>query len=320
MYPIKFTPIFKTMIWGGSKLKEIFNKNIPAGNTGESWEISGVKGNISTVSNGEFKGQSLTDLLDKHGAEIMGADLYKKYGAEFPLLIKLIDARDNLSVQVHPDDAAAKKLGKFGKTEMWYILSADSGAKLISGFKNTLTKNEYKRAVAENTILDSLACYEVRAGEAFLIPAGRVHAIGRGILLAEVQQTSDITYRIYDYNRTGPDGKPRQLHTEEAAEVINLSDTNAGPAAEDNEEPNTVKELCSTKFFTVSTINVNGEMKRDYRSVNSFIILMSLEDTITIEYAGGAETLKKGETCLIPFAVKDSVSFKGRGKLLESYV
>jgi len=224
LYPLKFKPIFKDKIWGGNKIKTLLNKDFsPLPNCGESWEISGVQDEISVVSNGFLIGNNLQELIEIYMGDLVGDQVYQKYGIEFPLLIKFIDAHDDLSIQVHPNDKLAmQRHNAYGKTEMWYIIDADRGAKLISGFNTEVTKDAYIKHLENNTLNLILNYEEVKAGDVFFMPAGRVHAIGKGILLTEIQQTSDITYRIYDYNRKGTDGKPRELHTSLALDAIDF--------------------------------------------------------------------------------------------------
>src|SRR6056297_3527835 len=214
-YPIKFNPILKEKIWGGKKLKSILNKQTNRDDLGESWEISGVTGNISVVANGEFKGFSLKDLLEEYKEKILGEKIYKEFDTDFPLLIKFIDANTELSVQLHPnDELAQQRHNSFGKTEMWYIMQADEGAKINIGFKESVSKEDYISRLEEGKIVELLNFEEVKKGDSFFINTGKVHAIGAGVLLAEIQQTSDVTYRIYDWDRTDDDGNSRELHTD----------------------------------------------------------------------------------------------------------
>ena len=225
MYPLKFNPILNSMIWGGDKLRQYKAIDTDQKNIGESWELSGVPGNESVVSNGEFTGRSIIDLIKEYGPELLGRKVYETYGEKFPLLIKFIDARDDLSIQVHPDDAMAQAVHgqPFGKTEMWYVVSADRDAHLMSGLSAEITPEEYVSRVDNNTITDVLCDYKVQSGDVFFLPAGRIHSIGKGCFIAEIQQTSDLTYRIYDFGRLGLDGKPRELHTELAKDAIDYS-------------------------------------------------------------------------------------------------
>ena len=225
MYPLKFKPILKTLVWGGEKIAPFKGIKTDMHNIGESWELSGVKGNESVVANGPLTGKTITELIGEYKGELVGKTNYEKTGTEFPLLIKFIDARQDLSIQVHPDDelAARRHNGSKGKTEMWYVVKADKDAHLMSGLKQAITPEEYVARVAGNTITDVLHDYNVSPGDVFFLPAGRIHSIGAGSFIAEIQQTSDITYRIYDFGRLGLDGKPRELHTELAKDAIDYS-------------------------------------------------------------------------------------------------
>ena len=223
LYPLKFRPIFKEKIWGGSKLRNQLFKNTSSDKTGESWEISGVEGNISVVDNGFLQGKSLNDIISEYKESLLGKKIYNKFGTEFPLLIKFIDADDDLSIQVHPDDNTAKKRHKsFGKTEMWYVIDADKNAELITGVCKNTNKGEYSELLLNKQLKTILNFEKVKKGDVFFIPAGRIHAICKGILLAEIQQTSDITYRIYDWDRKDDTGNERELHTESAIDVIDF--------------------------------------------------------------------------------------------------
>lgn len=223
LYPLKFDSILKSIIWGGDRITKFKNIQPQQDGIGESWEISGVKNNWSIVSNGELKGKSLQELVIEHKGELVGKSVYNKFGDTFPLLIKFIDAKQNLSIQVHPDDVLAKERhDSFGKTEMWYVVDADKNAFLYSGFKKQMTPDQYVQSVADNTFVDYLSKEETKAGDVFFLPAGRVHAIGAGLFVAEIQQTSDITYRIYDYDRKDANGNGRELHTELAKDAIDF--------------------------------------------------------------------------------------------------
>jgi mannose-6-phosphate isomerase len=322
VYPFKFVPVLKEIIWGGSKLKSCYNKQTLSDSIGESWEISGISDSVSVISNGEFKGSLLTDILKINAVEIMGERLAKKFGTEFPLLVKLIDAQENLSVQVHPNDELAKKRhNSFGKTEMWYILQNEPEAKLVSGFKKNFSKEEYVRRIENNTVEDALAYYMVKPGDAFFIPAGLVHAIGSGIVLAEIQQSSNITYRIYDYNRKDKDGNSRQLHTQESIVAVDFA-TEGGPVVPFKIRDG-VERVATCEYFTVQTIDLFTTKeygKKDFQKINSFVILMCLEGEGILNYEQGMEKIIKGETVLVPFVLKNSLSISGNAKFLEAYI
>ena len=307
LYPLKFTPIYKDKIWGGNKIKTILNKDFgDLPNCGESWEISAVEGNISVVSNGYLAGNSLEELMEVYMGELVGDQVFDTFGIEFPLLIKFIDANDDLSIQVHPNDELAKERhNAFGKTEMWVVLQADAGSKLVAGFNQQVDKDIYLEKLHNNELTDILNFEEVSAGDVYYIPAGRVHAIGKGILLAEIQQTSDITYRIYDYDRKDAQGNPRELHTDLALDAIDFT---LYPDYKSHYQPkiNESVELVKCKYFTTNLLEINEVVEKDYNQLDSFVIYICIEGILQIETESGSETLQKGETILIP-AVIESV-------------
>lgn len=320
LYPLKFKPLFKERIWGGSTLKERLGKKLPEGKViGESWELSGVPGDLSVVSNGKLKGNNIEELIEVYMGDLIGDHIYNKYGLEFPLLIKLIDAQDALSIQVHPNDELAKKRhNSYGKTEMWYVIDCEPGAELCLGFKGNVTKEEYVKHVADGTLADIIDRIKVKPGDTFFIPAGAIHAIGKGILIAEIQQTSDVTYRVFDWNRVDANGKGRELHTELAVDAINYNCTEkfnvtAAP------QPNKVVELKKCPYFTTNIIDVKGEMSRDYSLLDSFVVYMVIDGEVTIKWNGGTEKAKKGETVLIP-AIFENIELIGNARMLESYI
>lgn len=319
LYPIKFKPLFKERIWGGSKLASEMNKDLPKGvKIGESWELSGVEGDISVVSEGKLKGNNLQELIEVYMGDLIGDSVYEKYGVEFPLLIKLLDAQSNLSIQVHPDDEVAKERhNSYGKTEAWYILDCEPGASIYLGFKKKTSREEYLKAVEQGNLPDLLNKIEVKRGDSFFIQAGTVHALGKGVLVAEIQQTSDITYRIDDWGRVDDEGKPRELHTDLALDVI---DFNAVGLKAKNPElkENKVVPIEDCKYFTINAIKVNQMMERIYLGLDSFVIYMALDGDMEIEYTGGKVSLKKGETILVP-AQEDLVKLHGEGTVLEVY-
>ena len=307
LYPLKFTPIYKDKIWGGNKIKTILNKDFgDLPNCGESWELSGVEGNISVVSNGYLAGNSLEEMIEVYMGDLVGDQVFESFGMEFPLLIKFIDANDDLSIQVHPNDELAKERhNAFGKTEMWVVLQADPGSKLQAGFNQQVDKDEYLEKLENNELTDILNFEEVSPGDVYFIPAGRVHAIGKGILLAEIQQTSDITYRIYDYDRKDAQGKQRELHTDLA---LNAIDFTLFPEYKSHYQPilNESIELVKCKYFTTNTLEINKVVEKDYNQLDSFVIYICLEGILQIETELGSEAIHKGETILIP-AVIESV-------------
>jgi phosphomannose isomerase type I len=287
---------------------------------GESWEISGVKGNETVVSEGEFKGKKLNELVDELKGKLVGEANYKRFGNDFPLLIKFIDARQELSIQVHPTDELAQKRGKLrGKTEMWYIMDSDENAKLRAGMKEKITPEQYKQMVENDTITEAIAEYKVKEGDCFFLPAGRIHSIGTGCFLAEIQQTSDVTYRIYDFKRKDKDGNYRELHTEEAAECI---DYNVEPNYRTEYTPvkNEGVALVECPYFTTAVYDLNEPMTLDYSELDSFVILIGLKGSGEItDNEGNTTTLCEGETILIP-ATTSEVKVTGNIKFLETYV
>lgn len=320
MIAFKFEPLLKSTIWGGNKIIPLKHLDSKMQNVGESWEISGVKDNETVVAGGTHKGKRLNALVEELGEKLLGRDNYSRFGNEFPLLIKFIDARQPLSIQVHPTDEIARRQGKSrGKTEMWYVMDSDKDATLLSGLKKSITPDEYKAMVADNTICDAIAQYSVKEGDCFFLPAGRIHAIGAGCLLAEIQQTSDVTYRIYDYNRRDKDGNLRELHTKEAAESIDYTvenDYRTNYPAKKNQGA----RLVSCPYFTTSVYDIDQPVTLDYSSLDSFVILIALEGSATLTDENGEQTsLNAGETLLLP-ATASSVKIEGSVKFLESYI
>lgn len=329
LYPLTFKTIFKDKIWGGQKIKTILEKDFsgspdrPLPNCGETWEVSDVEGNVSIVNEGSLQGKSLHELVEQYKGELVGKHVYEQYGNRFPLLVKFIDANDDLSIQVHPDDELAKKRKSgFGKTEMWYIMQADEGAKLNSGFNRELTKDEYVKAVADNTIQDLLNIETAKPGDVFFLPAGRVHYIGKGLLLAEIQQTSDTTYRIYDFDRVdATTGQKRELHTELAVDAIDYHHYDHYKTQYDkklNESVNAVK----SDYFVTNVLNFNEEVAQDYSRIDSFVILICVAGGLTIETQGGYSlSLKMGQCALIPASVNNLTLIPdGDMTVLETYV
>ena len=320
MKPLKFEPLLKSTIWGGNKIIAFKHLDIKQEKVGESWEISGVPGNESIVADGEMKGKKLNEVVAELKENFLGADNYKRFGNEFPLLIKFIDANTDLSIQVHPNDEIAKKQGKErGKTEMWYIMDSDKDAKLYSGLKKQITPEQYKAMVEDDTITDALAQYEVKEDDCFFLPAGRIHAIGTGCFLAEIQQTSDVTYRIYDFKRKDKDGNYRQLHTKEAAECINYTVEDDYRTHYEHKKNEGVT-LVECPYFTTAVYDLDEPMTLDYSELDSFVILIGLkgEGTIT-DNEGNTVTISAGESILVP-ATTDTLKVEGTIKMLETYV
>lgn len=318
LYPLKFTPRYKERVWGGDKLKG-FGTIPKEKKIGESWLLSAVQGDLSVVCEGKLKGNDIEELVEVYMGDLVGDRVYNKYGIEFPLLIKLLDARENLSVQVHPCDAAARERhNSYGKTEMWYVLEAEPGAVLYAGFNRKVTKEEYLRAVMEGTLPELLNVVEVEAGDALFIPSGTVHSIGKGVVLVEIQQTSDITYRIYDWGRTGGDGKPRELHTDLAIDAIDFGAIDLKPVKTAPRSDEAV-EVVGSEYFTTNLIKLDNRVERRFPALDSFIIYISVEGSCKLEYSKGSVGINRGEAVLVP-AQEESLVLTGRGALLESYI
>lgn len=322
LYPLKFKTIFKDKIWGGEKIRTVLNKDFgDLPNCGETWEISGVEGNISVVSEGALKGATLQNLLKEHKGNLVGENVYQKFGDEFPLLVKFIDANDDLSVQVHPDDAlAAKRHNSFGKTEMWYIFQADENATLNSGFNRPLTKEQYLEFFDKGALMDILNIEKVNADDVYFLPAGRVHYIGKGCLLAEIQQTSDVTYRMYDFDRTDDQGNTRELHTEESLDAIDFSYYKQYRTSYDD-KVNEIVKLVSCQYFTTNKLHYNQPLKRDHSQLDSFVIYVCMEGNLSMDFEGGTIAIQKGDAVLVPSSIKKlTMRPQGEFKLLESFI
>ena len=304
LYPLVFERNLKTLVWGS-----------------EDWSVSAVKGSESVVANGRWKGCTLNEVISQDPAALLGGKVAERYEGRMPLLAKIIDAHQDLSIQVHPDDEMAlREHGKMGKSEMWYIIDAQPGASLYSGFRSAISPEEYKRRVAEGTITEVLARHSVRPSDVFYLPAGRVHAIGAGITLAEIQQSSDVTYRIYDYNRPGLDGKPRELHTALAAKAIDYR------VQADYRTPYTApgsgtSAILDTPFFRIRLIECGGKEERRLKDEDSFVILIVLsgECHLRCEESPLEVSLGKYSGCLIPAAIAD-FTLEGEAKILEAII
>jgi mannose-6-phosphate isomerase len=320
MQPIKFQPLLKQTLWGGDKIVTFKHLDSQLENVGESWEISGVKDNETIVKEGPLKGKSLNEVVAELKDKLVGKENYQRFGDEFPLLIKFIDARQDLSIQVHPNDEIAHKQGKpRGKTEMWYLMESEPGAKLYCGLKKQITPDQYKEMVDNDTICDALAQYEVKEGDCFFLPAGRIHAIGPGCFLAEIQQTSDVTYRIYDYKRKDKNGNYRELHTKLAAESINYQVENDYRTHYVG-RLNKGVSLVQCPYFCTAVYDLNEPMTLDYSELDSFVILIGLkgEGKIT-DNEGNEVSIMAGDTLLIP-ATTETLSVSGTIKFLETYI
>lgn len=323
LYPLKFKTIFKDKIWGGEKINTHLGKNFsPLPNCGETWEISGVASDVSLVSNGALLGKGLVELIAVYKERLLGKSVYNQFGNSFPLLIKFIDANEDLSIQVHPNDVLAKKRhNSFGKTEMWYVIQADEGASLISGFNQVVDRETYLTKFNSGRLTDILNKEKVAAGDVFFLPAGRVHTIGKGLLIAEIQQTSDITYRIYDFDRIDNEGNKRELHVEEALDAIDFKHydnykTNYSPSQ------NTPIELVKCPYFTTNLLDYTQQYTfRDYTALDSFVIHICLAGAYTLKYENEEIDVKMGECVLIPAMFKNIEIKSNKGfKILESYI
>ena len=322
LYPLTFKTIFKDKIWGGQKINTYLHKDFgDLPNCGETWEISGVKSDVSVVANGALEGESLAVLLEKYQGSLVGEKVYAHFGNIFPLLIKFIDANEDLSIQVHPDDELAKKRhNSFGKTEMWYVIEADPGSTLIAGFNKELTEQEYLDKFNSGHLTDVLNKEDVQAGDVFFLPAGRVHTIGKGLLIAEIQQTSDITYRIFDFDRVDDKGNKRELHTEEALAAI---DYKHYPEYKTKYQPekNEVVKLVSCPYFTTNVLDFSESVERDYSVLDSFVIYVCLEGAFTIKYNGCDYPVAMGDCILLPSSTDKVQLETGKAfKILESYI
>ena len=324
LYPFLFEPNLHTVVWGGTRLRPY--KGLAASDepVGESWEVSAVPTSISIISNGPWKGRDLNSIIDEQPEAILGKAVNEKYKGKLPLLVKFIDARHDLSIQVHPnDEMAMREHGKMGKSEMWYIIKADEGSHLYAGFKDRITPYEYQHRVANGTITDVLADHPVKAGDVFYLPAGRVHAICGGILLAEVQQSSDVTYCIYDYKRLGIDGKPRELHTELAAKALDYHvEKNYRTAYADTSDR--AIQIIDSPYFDVRVMEISAPFHRNLLKYDSFIISMCIEGDCLLHIRSTGEdiTLKEGHSTLVPAAIADYdvVPLYGKTRILDAFI
>ncbi len=322
LYPLKFHPILKEKIWGGNKLRTILNKPATKDNIGESWEISTLDDDISVISNGLFKGRNLQSLIKEYKGELLGEKVYKDFGDKLPLLIKFIDAKEDLSVQLHPNDSLAKERhNSFGKTEMWYVVHADPDAQLIIGFNKKTKQQEYESFLKKGKITELLNFESIKKGDSYLINAGTIHAIGAGSLIAEIQQTSDITYRVYDWDRKDNEGNTRELHTDLAKKALNFNTTNDFELVY-GKKINQTNEIISIQYFTTNFIEVNQSVEKDYKELDSFKVLMCVEGNGKIITKNSTTTITVGETILIPRKIKHlkmESDIQGM-RLLEIYI
>ena len=314
---IKFQPILKDKIWGGEKLKNVLNKESDRKDVGESWEISDVKGDTSVVINGDLKGKNLQQLISEFKADLVGEKIYKHFGDKFPLLIKFIDAKEALSIQLHPHDNLAKKRhNSFGKTEMWYVMDANKGANLIVGFNKDVTKDEYAKSIENDTLLDLMNYETVSEGDTFFINTGKIHAIGAGVLLAEIQQTSDVTYRVFDFNRRDKNGNLRELHTEQALDAIDYEKKDDFKVGY-NDTKDSVNTMVDCPYFKTNFIELTQDLDQNVSQRDSFTIYMCVGGKAVISNENGEAAIHKGETILVP-AISNSIKITSSGaKLLE---
>jgi mannose-6-phosphate isomerase len=317
LYPLVFEPILQDRIWGGTKLKTDLGKNIPTQTTGESWELSTVQDNVSVVKQGEYAGKPLTDLLEQFPNEVLGTKVHEQFGTQFPLLFKFLDAKEDLSIQVHPNDELAKKRhNSFGKTEMWYVMQADEGSRIIVGFKEKSSPEEYLNKLENKNLIDILNEQPVEKGDVYFLETGTIHAIGAGIVIAEIQQTSDITYRIYDWDRVDTNGKGRQLHVEEALDAMNYNPTDT--KKEYSKELNESNVTVDCPYFTTNYLPLKGTAGVS-KDGSSFTVYICTEGEYTIDFEGETYSFKKGDTVLVPAAIK-AFTLVGTATLLEIYI
>ena len=317
LYPLKFRPILKERLWGGTKLKDVLGKPIESEITGESWELSTVKGDISVIANGSLEGKSLQGLIESNGEELLGKSVVERFGKEFPILIKFIDAKQDLSIQLHPNDELAKERhNSFGKTEMWYIMDADPKAELIVGFNKDVTKEEYAESIDNDTLLDLLNYEQVKEGDTFFINTGKIHAIGAGVMLAEIQQTSDVTYRVFDFNRKDKEGNLRELHTELALDAVDYEKKDDFKVTY-NHDTNKVNEMVDCPYFKTNFIELTENIELDTTKRDSFTIFMCVGGEAIIKTSEGEVSIKKGETALLPAITKKIWLQSSGAKLLE---
>ena len=324
LYPLLFEPNLHSVVWGGNQLKPFKGLEPSDEPIGESWEVSAVPTSTSIISNGVYAGKDLVSVITENPDAILGKKVNEKYNGKLPLLVKFIDAKRDLSIQVHPnDEMAMREHGKMGKSEMWYVIKADEDAHLYAGFKQEITPEEYQKRIADGTITEVLADHQVKAGDVFYLPAGRVHAICGGILLAEVQQSSDVTYRIFDYNRPGMDGKPRELHTELAAKALDYH-VEDNYRTEYSEASNKAVQIIDSPYFSVRVMEVSKPFHRDLKKYDSFIITMCIEGDcmIRVRSTGDEIELNQGNSTLIPAAIADYdvIPQHDTTRILDAYI
>lgn len=322
-YPIKFKPILKEKIWGGNKLGAILNKKKATNNkVGESWELSGVENFESLVSNGKYKGESINNLIKRFKSDLVGLKNFENYGIKFPLLFKFLDASENLSIQLHPNDTLAKcRHNSYGKTEMWYVLDAEKEAKIYAGFSKEMTKSTFKESVQKGNVLDVIYEDSVKKGDVFFIESGTIHGIGKGVLVAEIQQTSDVTYRVFDWDRIGNDGLTRDLHLDLIYDALDFSKVGSNKVNLEDDKSK-IKEVVDCKYFTTNKINLdNSREVRDLRGLDSFVVYMCVEGEGEFLVGDKKELIIKGDTILLPAIVNElEINPFNEIQLLEVYI
>lgn len=317
LYPLTFQPILKERIWGGTKLKEILGKPGIGDTIGESWELSAVEGDISVVANGPLKGKTLRELVDRHGAQLLGKSVLNRFGHDFPILVKFIDAKLDLSIQLHPNDELARKRhGSFGKTEMWYILDADPEAELIVGFNRDVSREAFRRSLEEDSLQELLNYEPVKEGDTFFINTGKIHAIGAGILLAEIQQTSDITYRVFDFNRLDQHGNKRELHTELAMDAMDYSCKNDFRVSY-SREADKIQSMVHSRYFNTDYLELTHDYELDTGGLDSFTILVCVAGLAVVSNEAGSVQVARGETVLLPASSRQVGIQTAGAKLLK---
>ncbi|MFO7979118.1 MAG: type I phosphomannose isomerase catalytic subunit [Bacteroidales bacterium] len=322
LYPLKFKEIYKDKVWGSNRMSSLLNKeDCPFEQCGESWELASLENNVSVVANGFLEENTLTELAEVYMGDLVGDKVYQRFGVNFPLLVKFLDTSDYLSVQVHPDNkVAALKHQSQGKTEMWYVLAAEPDSEIIVGFKKPVTRELFMSHLKNNTLREILNVEKAAAGDVYHLPAGRIHAIGAGITLCEIQQASDVTYRVYDWDRPGMDGKPRELHVDQALEVM---DFEALPEYKTRYEPkeNGQVNLVKNEFFTTNLLTFHRDIELDYVFLDSFVVYVCLEGKGTIKYPSGKESFSKGDTILLPAEIKNvTLQTHAECKIMEAYI
>jgi len=317
LYPLRFKPILKERLWGGHKLRDVLEKNFEGTGVGESWELSGVEGDVSLIDNGPYNGKSLNELIKEYPTELLGKPVIDKFGREFPILVKFIDAQKDLSIQLHPGDELARaRHNSFGKTEMWYVMDADPGAELIIGFKRDMSKEEYQRALEEKSLTQYLHYEPVVAGDGFFINSGKIHAIGSGILLAEIQQSSDVTYRVYDFDRRDDKGNQRELHTELALAAMDFKkrdDFKISYGIQKNRE----NLMVSSPYFKTSFLELDTETRLSLSHPDSFTVLICVEGAAEVILNSWKIPIKKGETVLLPAAASEVMVNTSQSRFLK---